>query len=200
MEQRDLLFREPPHFLAVRRNHAEQSAILSQSNAHHRTRLTQFDECTSGLIFSAIGRKWRNIRNVDDLVAVSDLPQHCPGERACDRISQEVCIGLRDTIRRNGAEDLAIEHPHQAEVELAQADRPFEHRVEHRPEIAGRGVNDPQDLGGRGLLIERLACLGDEPRIFHRDHRLGGEIFEQSDLFIRERPNFLAVDGNKPEN
>ncbi len=30
----------------------------------------------------------------------------------------------------------------------------FEHRVEHRREVAGRGIDDLQHLGGRGLLLQ----------------------------------------------
>ena len=54
----------------------------------------------------------------------------------------------------------------------------FEHRVEHRREVAGRGVDDLQHLGGRGLLLQRLARLGQQPCILHRDHRLRGKILQ----------------------
>ena len=86
-----------------------------------------------------------------------------------------------------------------AECGVAQPDRLFEHRVEHRGEIAGRGIDDLQDLGGRGLLVQRLAGLGNEPRILHRDDRLGGEVFEQRDLLVGERPDFLADGDDLPE-
>jgi hypothetical protein len=36
----------------------------------------------------------------------------------------------------------------------------FEHRVEHRREIAGRRVDDLQDLGGRGFSGQRRVTLG----------------------------------------
>ena len=36
----------------------------------------------------------------------------------------------------------------------------FEHRVEHRSEIAGRRIDDLQHLGGRHLLFQRLVTLG----------------------------------------
>ena len=65
--------------------------------------------------------------------------------------------------------------------------RLFEHRVEHRREIAGRGIDDLQYLGGRGLLLQCLARLGQEPRVLHRDDRLRREILEQRDLFLGER-------------
>ncbi len=38
--------------------------------------------------------------------------------------------------------------------------RLFQDRVEHRREIAGRGIDDPQYLGGRGLLRQRFVALG----------------------------------------
>jgi hypothetical protein len=38
--------------------------------------------------------------------------------------------------------------------------RLFEHRLEHWREIAGRGIDDPQHVGGRGLSLQRLVALG----------------------------------------
>ena len=70
--------------------------------------------------------------------------------------------------------------------------RLLQHRVEHRREVAGRAIDDLQYLGGRGLLLQRLARLGDQPRILHRDHRLRGEILQQRDLLVGERPDLLA--------
>ena len=71
--------------------------------------------------------------------------------------------------------------------------RLFQHRVEHRREIAGRGIDDLQHLGGRGLLLQCLARLGDQPRVLHRDHRLRREVLQQRDLLVGERPDLLAV-------
>ena len=65
--------------------------------------------------------------------------------------------------------------------------RLLQYCVEHRGEIAGRGVDDLQYLGGRGLLLQRLARLGQEPRILHGDHRLRREILQQRDLFLGKR-------------
>src|SRR5437899_435536 len=63
-----------------------------------------------------------------------------------------------------------------AEISAAKTHRLFEHRVEHRREVARRGIDDLQDFGSRGLLLQGLAGLGDEPRVLHRDHGLGGEV------------------------
>ena len=75
---------------------------------------------------------------------------------------------------------------------LAQPHCLFQHRVEHRREIAGRGVDDLQHLGGRGLLLQCLARLGDQPRVLHRDDRLRGEVLQQGDLLVGEWPNLLC--------
>src|SRR5947207_3309425 len=83
--------------------------------------------------------------------------------------------------------------------EPAQSSRLFEHRIEYRREIAGRGIDDLQHLRGGGLLRQRLARLGDQPRILYRDHRLRSEIFEQCYFVIGERPDFLAINPKSAE-
>ena len=88
----------------------------------------------------------------------------------------------------------AVKSEEDTERRIAQPRRLFEHRIEHRREIAGRRVDDLQHLGGRGLLLQRLAGLGDQPRVLHRDHRLRREILQQRDLLVGKRPDFLAVD------
>jgi len=65
-----------------------------------------------------------------------------------------------------------------AKRRLAQCMSFFEDRLEHRPEIAGRGVDDTQHFGRGGLLLQRLASFGNEPRVLYRDHRLGREILQ----------------------
>ena len=67
-------------------------------------------------------------------------------------------------------------------------------RFEHRGEIAGRGIDDLQYLGGRGLLLQGFARLGQEPRIFHGDDRLRCKILQQRDLVVGERADLLPVD------
>ena len=68
----------------------------------------------------------------------------------------------------------------------------FQDRVEHRREVAGRGVDDLEDLGGRSPLFQSFARLVEEARVLHRDNGLGGEVLQQRDFFIRKGPNLLA--------
>ena len=104
------------------------------------------------------------------------------------------------TAHRGGIESFAVvsieEYP---KVASQRRMRLFEHRIEHRREVAGRGIDDLQHLGGRGLLLQRLARLGDEPRVLHRDDRLRREILQQRDLLVGERPDLLAIDCDHAE-
>src|SRR5207237_10414417 len=45
----------------------------------------------------------------------------------------------------------------------------------------------------------RLARFGNEPRVLHRDDRLRGEVLQQRELLVAERPDFLPVDMNRAE-
>ena len=55
---------------------------------------------------------------------------------------------------------LTIPSSKNAKRRLAQPCRLFQHRVEYRRQIAGRGIDDLQYLSGCGLLLERLVTLG----------------------------------------
>ena len=57
----------------------------------------------------------------------------------------------------------------------AQAVRLLQDRVEHWCEVVRRAVDDLQDFGGGGLLLQCLVRLGNQPRVLDRDDRLVGE-------------------------
>ncbi len=117
-----------------------------------------------------------HITDVDKARAVEQFPD----ERG--RVDTEVPLPqpfgkcFRHGMDRHGAEALAVIE-HQAPIgDAAQIMCLFQDRVEHRGEVAGRRIDHLQDLGGRGLLLQRLARLGQEPRILHRDYRLRREV------------------------
>ena len=59
-----------------------------------------------------------------------------------------------------GMKVFAVERSKLPKARLAKPRRLFEDRIEHRREVAGRGIDDLQDLGGRGLSRQRLVALG----------------------------------------
>ena len=100
---------------------------------------------------------------------------------------------------RRKREALAVIGAKMAKGRLTQPDGLAEHRLKYWPEIAGRGIDDAQHLGRRRLLLQSLARLGQEPRVLHRDDRLGGEIVQECDLFVAERPRLLSEDADHAE-
>src|SRR3954447_10518238 len=71
--------------------------------------------------------------------------------------------------------------------------RLLQYRIEHRCEFSWREIDDPEHLGGRGLLLQGFTCLGDQPRILDRDYRLRREVLQQRDLLVRKWAGFLAI-------
>jgi hypothetical protein len=78
--------------------------------------------------------------------------------------------------------------------------RLLQSRIKHRDEVARRRVDNPEHLGGCGLLLQRLARFGQEPRVLHRHDRLRGEAFEQRDLPVGERAHFLSDPGDDTQH
>ena len=102
--------------------------------------------------------------------------------------------------RGDKAGALTFDCPENPIEPAAQPDRLFKDDIEYRGEVTRRGIDDLQYLGGRGLLLQRLARLSDQPRVLHRDDCLCGEIFQKSDLLVGKRANLLAVDGKSSEH
>src|SRR6516225_1538933 len=59
--------------------------------------------------------------------------------------------------------------------------------------------DDAQDLGGCGLLVERLARLGEEARVLHCNDRLRCEILQQRYLLVGEGADFTPVNSQYAE-
>src|SRR5215472_2926699 len=61
---------------------------------------------------------------------------------------------LRISARCYGPEGLTVIKQQPTMANGAEAVRLFQHRVEYRCEVAGRGIDDLQYLGGRGLPLQ----------------------------------------------
>jgi len=86
-------------------------------------------------------------------------------------------------------------------VGVAQARGRLNQRVENGLKVEGRTANDLENVGRRGLLLERLRQLFrarlhllEQPHVFDRDHRLIGEGLQQRDLLVGERPDLGPAD------
>jgi hypothetical protein len=81
----------------------------------------------------------------------------------------------------------------------AQRMRLLQDRIEHRGEIAGRGIDDAQHLSSRGLLLQGFVRLGDQSGVLYRDHSLRSEVLQERDLLVGKRPNIAAIYVQDPE-
>ena len=78
--------------------------------------------------------------------------------------------------------------------------------VEHRLHVSRRAADDAEHLGGRRLMLQRLAQFRvalldffEQPHVLDGDHRLIGEGFKQIDLPVGERTDFLAANIDRPD-
>src|SRR5262249_32001194 len=104
-------------------------------------------------------------------------------------------------MQRGYAESISLTNEQIAELRLAEPDSVRQHGLENGLQLARRTRNDLQHLGGRRLLLQRLAQivraltqLVEQPRVLDGDDRLGGKGFDEPDLLVVERGH-IAVHG-----
>src|SRR6516165_6988432 len=129
-----------------------------------------------------------DVRDMDYSLPAADSSQRSTWTRSNRAELRRPFDIARRTANRGEMKKFAVIGKHVTVSRLAEPDPSLEHRVEDRGEVAGRGIDDLQYLGSRGLLLQGFARLGQEPRIFHRNDGLRREILQQRDFFRRERP------------
>src|SRR6516225_6361294 len=102
-------------------------------------------------------------------------------------------------MHRNRAELCTVVELQASVGDATKAVRLLQDRVEYRREIAGRRIDDLQHLGRRGLPLKCFALLGQEPRILDGDDRLLGEVINQLDLLVSERPDLLTIERDRSD-
>ena len=68
---------------------------------------------------------------------------------------------------------------------FAQSRGRFDKRSQHGIQVECRAADHLEHIGGRGLLLQRLAQLIEQSRIFDRDDGLRGEVREQTRFAYR---------------
>src|SRR5690242_19220959 len=89
-------------------------------------------------------------------------------------------------------EMVSITQVHRALHRAAEDVRLLQYRFENRGEVAGRRIDDPQHLGGRGLLFQSLSRLGDQSRVLDGDDRLIGKGLDEFNLSLGEGFDMLS--------
>src|SRR5262249_30988475 len=100
-----------------------------------------------------------------------------------------------------------LESKQNAKIGLADTNRIRQHGLEHGLKLAGGTADDPEDLRGRRLLLQRLAQLDGaiaqlvhQPGVLDRDDGLLGEARDQRNLLVGEWPDLVAIDGNQSDH
>ena len=113
---------------------------------------------------------------------------------------RQLLVSSRISSRGDSAQLFAIAQHQRTERGTAQGMGLFQDCVENRHEVPWRRIDDLKHVAGRGLVFERflevvraLAQFAKQPRVFHRDDRLRGEILQERYLFVGECPRLLAI-------
>ena len=98
---------------------------------------------------------------------------------SADVRSTRNCPDVFDEFRREAVglrakEDAASLPRNGGLVGIAKPGRRFNERLEHRLQIEGRAADDLEHVGGRGLLLERLPQLVEQPRVLDGNDSLCG--------------------------
>ena len=69
--------------------------------------------------------------------------------------------------------------------------------VEHGLQIESRSADDLQHVGRGCLLLKGFAQFAEQARVLDGDDGLSSEVLHQLNLFVGERPHFLAIYGDR---
>ena len=144
-------------------------------------------------IADPVGLVVRDIRDVHDVLAFDNACSATAGPGRGCVLAQNSAKPAGTPRMRHGMKALAIDKLQSMPNAASHSRIAFSSIASNTGvEIAGRGVDHLQHLGGRGLLLQRLALLGQQPRILDRDHRLIGEGADKFDLPVGKRLDPLA--------
>src|SRR5215831_12033852 len=84
-------------------------------------------------------------------------------------------------------------------VGLAESSRRLHQRVQNDLQIEGRAADDLEHIGGGGLLLQQLAQLVEQPRIFDGYDGLRCKVAQQIDLLVSESTHLLAKNADRAD-
>src|SRR5215472_13506227 len=104
----------------------------------------------------------------------------------------EPAVLPRMAVEAHLSKDVAVRSPDSSDLGATEPRGALGEGVEHGLKVEGRAANQLEHVRRRGLLVQRLARLADEPRVLDCDHRLVREGRDQRDLILGERLDPLA--------
>src|SRR5262249_33292262 len=129
---------------------------------------------------------------MNDLAVKHDAPRYSPAIESSRVMGHKIGVLTRDSVAGFKVISFAHRSAYDRRVRLAQLGGRLDQRVEHRLQIKRRAADDFEHVRRGGLLLQRLPQLVEQAGVFDGDDGLGGEILDQLDLFVGERPHLLA--------
>src|SRR5262245_54923657 len=201
LHQFNLLFRKREHLPAIDDDQADMLAFPEHRNEQQGTYTGNFDAGDGERVTFQVGRVGAHVRDLDRF-ATRGSPRHgTVGAGAVDRATAPLLDPDRRqvAVRCDSPVAIAFVQPQRAVAGFAKLGRLRQHRAEYRIERARRTGDHLEHIGGRGLLLQRLAQLAEQPRVLDGDHALGGKVLDQLDLLVGKGTHLLPVDRHRTE-
>src|SRR5262249_13150895 len=160
--------------------------ILAQGYAQQRAAATDLNQRAAARFTLRVGLFLTNVGDMDRSLTPSYPFHNCARPGAHRTTLLQPLDHLWLALRGNRAKALAIIDVEMTIGRFAQAQCFAYHRIKDGAQITERTIDHAQHLRRCSLLLQRLARLGDQPCVFHRDHRLIGERSDQFDLAFSE--------------
>src|SRR5262249_50670440 len=156
----DLLFGERTDFSTIAGNIAEQSSVLAERHHQQCTGAGEFDSLPlqTSKFRGAVSCSRRQIDDVDVLPPQQLLPEMSGHEG--EPTAHVFCEAFRHSARRNRAEPFPVIRHKRAACGTTKSVRVLQDCIKYWRDVAGRGVDDPQYLGGGSLSSQRIVTLG----------------------------------------
>src|SRR5438128_2965369 len=185
LHELDLTVAERPDLVARKDHGADPAALLQHRDPEHRLRLRELrDERVAEPLVLAhvrnVDRSGLAQRDAHDAALGSDRPPVALGVALCPLSRQLRSDSRRELAAvREGLELSSLRTRQPTDVRAGQAYRVFQDDVEHGLEVEGRAADGLEDLTDRGLPLEGLFRLVEQPHVLDRDDGLIGEGLEE---------------------
>src|SRR5262249_40031989 len=108
----------------------------------------------------SVSRVLPNVGDMNDGLATQQPPSRCVGRGTRRAVLPKPLAQTRCSTYCDRIEAFDVACPKCPRGRIAKGYCLLNHRLEHWPEVAGRGIDHLQDFIGRGLLSECLVTLG----------------------------------------
>ena len=194
LEQRNLGIRERPHLGPEDRDRAERLSLAEQRDLGHAVNGVELQQ-RQGVRVLGLRHRMNVVEHDTPALEYRTPSGEPPGER---QRQPDEPLHLRAGVR-GVVQPVAFQPLDHGIARRTEAHRARRDGVQHGLKLGGRLRDDPEDVRGRRLPIERRPEVAvarlellEQADVFDRDHRLVGEGFQELDLTLGKRPRRAA--------